>query len=249
MDRQELPVQSDRNMNASLPLREIRRRLSWVDFLSPLSEEELDDLVRGASFVRLEEGEVLVIGPEEHAERMFLVVAGQLQVYEISLRTERELTLSVLASGSPVGATGLVARWTRDLHIRALEPSVLCRIEAKYLEPLVHRRPEVGLRLARMLAAQLMLMEDRWADMVEKDVSQRLAGLIYMLVEAEGVMSRDGPVILTRYTHQQLASMIGANREAVTRAFGQLQEDGCVEVKSRHVYVTDHAALRRSAGE
>jgi hypothetical protein len=58
-------------MNTDLPMREIRRRLSWVDFLAPLSEEELDDLVRDTSFVRLEKKEeVLDVGSEEQAELM-----------------------------------------------------------------------------------------------------------------------------------------------------------------------------------
>jgi CRP/FNR family transcriptional regulator, cyclic AMP receptor protein len=236
-------------MDVELPMREIKRRLSWIDFLAPLSEEELDALVGRADFVRLEEGEVLVVGPEEQAERMLLAVAGQLQVYEIALSSGRELTLWVLASGCPVGATGLVSRWTRDLHIRALEPSVVCRIDQKDLEALVCTSPEVGLRLARMLATQLMLMEDRWADMVEKEVLARLAAVLYMLVESEGVMSKEGPMIPTRYTHQQLASMIGANREAVTRAFAELYKEGCLEVKSRRVYVKDFDALRQCAGE
>ena len=236
-------------MSADLPIREIRRRLSWVDFLAPLSEEELEDLVRGASFVRLEEGDVLVVGPEEQAERMLLLVAGQLQVYELSLSSGRELTLSVLADGSALAATGLVPRWVRNLHMRALEPSVVCRVNREDLEALVRRNPEVGLRLARMLATQLMLMEDRWADVVEKEVSARLAGLLYMLVESEGVMTSEGPMIPTHYTHRQLASMIGSQREAVTRAFSELQEGGCVEVRSRRVHVRDLDALRRDAGE
>jgi CRP-like cAMP-binding protein len=236
-------------MTFDLPLSAIRQRLSWVEFLAPLSEDELDHLVGGASFVRLEKREVLIVGPEEHAERMLIAVAGQLQVYEIALVSGRELTLWVLASGSAVGATGLVPRWTRELHIRALEPSVVCRIAQNDLEELMRRNPEVGVELARTLANQLMLMEDRWADMVEKEVPARLAGLIYMLAEGVGVMTPEGPMIPTRYTHAQLASMIGANREAVTRAISKLQEGGCVEVKRRHVYVKDFDALRRNAGE
>jgi CRP/FNR family cyclic AMP-dependent transcriptional regulator len=236
-------------MRTDLPMTEIKRRLSWVGFLEPLPEEELDGLVRSASFVRLEEGEVLVLDPEEQAERMLLLMAGQLQVYEVSLITGRELTLSVLADGSPVVSTGLVPRWVRDLRLRALEPSVVCRIERRDLEALVLRNPEVGLRLARTLATQLMLMEDRWADVVEKGVSQRLAGLLYMLVESEGVMTPEGPMIPTHYTHRQLASMIGSQREAVTRAFSDLQEGGCIEVRSRRVYIRDLGALRRDAGE
>ena len=95
----------------------------------------------------------------------------------------------------------------------------------------------------------MMLMEDRWADMVEKEVLARLAGVLFMLAESEGVMTKEGPMIPTRYTHRQLASIIGANREAVTRAFAELQEGGGVEVRSRYVYIKDFDALRRDAGE
>ena len=165
-------------MRTDLPITEIKRRLSWVGFLEPLTEEELDSLMRSASFVRLEEGEERVLGPEEQAQQMLILVAGQLQVYEVSLTTGRELTLSVLADGSPVLSTGLVSRWVRNVRLRALEPSVVSRVEREDLEGLVTRNPKVGLRLARMLATQLMLMEDRWADTVEKEVSQRLAGLL-----------------------------------------------------------------------
>jgi CRP/FNR family cyclic AMP-dependent transcriptional regulator len=236
-------------MKTDLPMREIRRRLSWVEFLSPLSEAEMVALLGDARFERLEEGKVLVVGPEEHAEWMLVVVAGQVQVYERSLRSGRELTLWVSGDGEAVCVTGLVPRWTRELHLRALESTLMCRVGREALEEAVRANPEVGLRLARTLANRLQLMEDRWADMVEKEVSERLAALIYMLVESAGVMTKEGPVIPTRYTHKQLSSMIGSNREAVTRAFADLQEGGAVELKGRRVYVRDLGALRRSAGE
>jgi CRP-like cAMP-binding protein len=129
-------VRTHRNMNVVLPIHEIKRRLSWVDFLAPLSAEELDDLARGADLLRLGKGEVLTVGPEEQAERMLLALAGQLQVYEVALSSGREHTLWVLDSGSVVSATGLAPRWVRELHIRALQPSLVCRIERKELEAL-----------------------------------------------------------------------------------------------------------------
>ena len=236
-------------MKTDLPMREIRRRLSWVEFLSPLSEGEMVTLLRDARFERLEEGKELVVDPEEHAEWMLVVVAGPLQVYQRSLNSGREMTLWVSGDGEAVCVTGLVPRWTRELHLRALEPSLMCRVGRQALEEAVRSNPEVGLRLARTLANRLQLMEDRWVDMVEKEISERLAALIYMLVESAGVMTPEGPVIPTRYTHQQLSSMVGSNREAVTRAFAGLQECGAIEVKGRRVYVRDFDALRRSAGE
>jgi DNA-binding transcriptional regulator YhcF (GntR family) len=42
--------------------------------------------------------------------------------------------------------------------------------------------------------------------------------------------------------------MIGANREAVTRAFGRLQDEGVVQLRRRLIYVEDIEALERAAG-
>ena len=55
--------------------------------------------------------------------------------------------------------------------------------------------------------------------------------------------------IPTHYTHQHLGTMVGANREAVTRAFGQLQDEGIVELKRRLIYIPDAEVLSRRADE
>jgi CRP-like cAMP-binding protein len=60
-------------------------------------------------------------------------------------------------------------------------------------------------------------------------------------------MSREGIRIPTPYSHQQLGTMIGARREAVTRAMIGLREEGAVEVVGRRIYVRDHEALEREA--
>ena len=54
-------------------------------------------------------------------------------------------------------------------------------------------------------------------------------------------------MIPTRYTHGQLASLVGSNREAFTRALGRLRKAGGVQIKDRHIYVTDVDALNRVA--
>jgi hypothetical protein len=66
----------------------------------------------------------------------------------------------------------------------------------------------------------------------------RLASLLLRLLDSEGVVKPRGYEITTRYTHQQFANMIGANREAVTRAFGLLRGLVCV---------TDIEGLKRAA--
>jgi CRP/FNR family transcriptional regulator len=85
-------------------------------------------------------------------------------------------------------------------------------------------------------------------DLTLKDVPARLANLILLLCEGEGVMTRREIKIPHHYTHERLGTMIGANREAVTRAFAKLQDEGAVELRRRLIRIRDIEALRRAAG-
>jgi CRP/FNR family cyclic AMP-dependent transcriptional regulator len=106
------------------------------------------------------------------------------------------------------------------------------------------KKPEVGLRLVRELAERLRESERRYADIVSKEVPARLATQILTLVDSEGVVSSDSYRIPTHYTHEQLGTMIGCKRVAVTRAFRKLEESGAVELKDHRIIVKDLDALR-----
>ena len=67
-------------------------------------------------------------------------------------------------------------------------------------------------------------------------------------MESEGVQVPGEISIPTRYSHEHLGTMVGANREAVTMAFGRLQDEGAVQVRWRLIYVEDLQALERAAG-
>jgi CRP-like cAMP-binding protein len=99
-----------------------------------------------------------------------------------------------------------------------------------------------------LLSERLHYYETRIEDVTLKGVPARLASLILFLIESEGVQIPGEIRIPTRYTHEHLGTMIGANREAVTRAFGRLQDEGALQLRRRLIYVEDVGALERVAG-
>jgi CRP-like cAMP-binding protein len=116
------------------------------------------------------------------------------------------------------------------------------------LEHFISKNPKVGLRVAQLLSERLRLYENRLEDLTIKQVPARLASLLLMLCESEGVMTADKQIkIPTHYTHENLGTMIGANRVAVTRAFGRLQDLGAVQVLRRRIYLADIEALGQLA--
>ncbi len=227
------------------PLKELERLLAKVDILEPLPPEEVERLALLSSSMRLEAGQAVAL--DEDRETLLLLASGRVRVHEPSAGGP-DLTFSMIEEGTFVAQSGFALRLSRALHVEALRPSILLVLEWDGFEDLVFRNPEVGLKTIRLLSERLAACEGRLSDLIRKEVVARLAGVILGLSERQGVLTGDGGrMIPTRYTHQQLASMVGSNREAITRALGRLRKAGAVEVRSRNIYVTDADALERFA--
>ena len=224
-----------------MSLQEQIHLLSMVDIFTPLSPEEMEELAKRTPDTHLEQGDVLY-APKDGTERLFILKKGRVQVYEVN-RGGQEITLSVVEGGSVFGEMALTDQSLQGLYVRALVPSVVVSLKREELEELIMKKPEVGLRLVRELAQRLHASEARYADILGKDVPARLATLILTLVDSEGLVTNESYRIPTRYTQEQLASMIGCKRVAVTRAFSRLKEIGAVQLKERHIIVKDLGAL------
>jgi CRP/FNR family cyclic AMP-dependent transcriptional regulator len=219
------------------------RLLSLVDIFEPLSTEEIEQLNSQLPSIHLERGEIFY-SPEERTERLFVLERGKVRIFRTT-PDGREFTLAVVESGTVFGEMALTAQWLERAYAQAMEPSEVSAILREDLERLVLERPEVGLKIMHLLSERLRRYETRLEDISMKDVHSRLASIIVLLTESEGVRTGAGYRIPARYTHQQLGEMIGANREAVTRAFGVLQDEGVVELRRRLIYIPDLQALKR----
>jgi CRP/FNR family cyclic AMP-dependent transcriptional regulator len=229
-----------------MSLQEQIHLLSMVDILGPLSDEEMEDLAKRSPDTFLEQDDILYT-PKDGTERLFILKKGKVQLYEVD-RGGEEITLSVVEDGNVFGEMALTGQSLSGLYVRALTPSTVVSLRREELEMLIMNKPEVGLRLVRELAEKLHASEARYADMVGKDVPARLATLILTLVDSEGVVSSESYRIPTHYTHEQLGTMIGCKRVAVSRAFSRLKEAGAVQLKERHIIVKDIDTLKNLAG-
>jgi CRP/FNR family cyclic AMP-dependent transcriptional regulator len=226
-------------------MEELKRLLSFVDVLEPLSDDELEALAARCTVVRLDSDELLV-GPEEHAEHVLLLLRGRVLTHEAGPRA-RKPVVTVTEAGTFLGAAGLVRR-SQGVYVQPLEPSLVCCLRRQDFEALVRSNPDVGLGVARLLGERLLMAEERIADIAHKEVPARLSCMILRLLESEGLVTPHGYKISTRYTHRQLATMIGSNRESVTRALDKLRTEGTVQLSNRYIYIQDPEALRRVAG-
>jgi CRP/FNR family transcriptional regulator, cyclic AMP receptor protein len=216
--------------------------LSFVDVLEPLSEEELRELAERCPDICLQSGEDFY-RPEEHDGGLFLIKEGRVRVY-LTTATGKEVTLDLLGSGTVLWARRLELVDAPSVDAQSVEPTVLSFMRREDLDRFILKNPEVGLRMMDLLAERLGSSNERMAEIAHKEVLSRLASQILRLLESEGVVDREGYLRPAAYTHEELGTMIGAERPAVTRAFGRLQDEGVLELRRRRIYVRDLEALR-----
>lgn len=227
----------------SIPLEEEIRLLSMVDIFEPLSEEELQELALSCPDRSLEAGQSLY-APDDASERLFALKRGKVRIFRVAGGSE--VTLAIVDEGTVFGEMALTGQHLREAYAQAMEPSLVLSMGPEDLERLISKNPEVGLRVTRLLSERLRLYENRLEDVTLKQVPARLANLLLLLCESEGVMTADKHIrIPTHYTHEHLGSMIGATRATVTRALGHLQDVGAVRVLRRKIYLADVATLER----
>lgn len=227
------------------PGQEHVRLLSMVDIFEPLSQNEIRGIKWQHLNTTVDPGEIFYT-PMDLSETLFILQSGRVRIYRCD-SDGRELTVAILDAGTVFGEMSLTDQRLRGAYAQALEVSevsAMCRAD---VERLIMDKPRVGLQLIHLLTARLVAYETRMESLGLKEVPARLAGLVLELVNSQGVRTRAGYKIPTRYTHQQLGSMIGANREAVTRAFARLREAGVVALERRYIHVRDLDALGRAA--
>jgi CRP/FNR family cyclic AMP-dependent transcriptional regulator len=183
-------------------------------------------------------------GDAVETSSLMLVVSGRVRVF-IAGPDERELTLALLDSGEAFGAAPIEG--SRPRRIEALENTALMSCSEEDLARLVEAAPTFGIRVIRLLLDSARHVGDDLARLAFCAVPGRLASKLLELMDRYGRVTPAGIRIDVRFTHLQLAAMIGTSRETLTKALGELRSSGSIDVRDRLIWVLDADALEAAS--
>jgi CRP-like cAMP-binding protein len=221
--------------------------IAGEDIFRDLTPEERAPIERQISYATYPAGH-LFYAPEDYGDRLLMLRQGQVRIYKLSPEG-RALTLLVLQPAAIFGEMILADEWVQDSFAEALSECVVGALGRGELRRVLSSYPAVALRFMEVMSQWLRALERKLADVAFKSVPQRLAALLLNLADlAPEPAIQAGPPAVVRYTHQQLAEMIGSYRETVTKAIGEFREAGLIRVEEEAIQLTDMAQLRELAG-
>ena len=208
-------------------------------------EELLRQLVAGASPIPYPPGTFL-FRQGEPAAHVFVLSAGEVAIVSPA-RGGAEQVHSIVGPGELFGELALLTNGRRTAGARATSPATAWAIGREAFWAFLEAAPPASSALLRLVARRLAAREALIDDLLSLDVKGRLAKALLQLAERHGRPDRASGaiVIAVRLTHRDLAGMVGASRENVTRALAGFRKRGLVDYDADAIRLLDPAALRR----
>jgi len=151
----------------------------------------------------------------------------------------REVILSILSPGEFFGEMGLLDDSPRSASVVTLEACELLTITKADFKRSLADNFELSLMVMRGLVKRLREADRKIGSLALMDVYGRVARLL--LEMAEDINGEK--VVVKKLSKQDIAKMIGASREMVSRVMKDLQLGGYIEVRGRSIALRDNILL------
>jgi CRP/FNR family transcriptional regulator, cyclic AMP receptor protein len=183
-----------------------------------------------------------IYAPDQPAQELLLLASGQVGLYLLSPEG-RALTLRVLEPGQLFGQVALDDDGTYDTFAEALGAVQLYRIPHAEVRQMIQRQPELGLALLEDLGQYRLAVSRRLDEVAFKSVPARLATLLLDMAQSQSGQ----PSRVPRRSHRQLAEMINAYRETVTKVINQFRAARLLEIDRSTITLVNLRGLEELA--
>ena len=181
-----------------------------------------------------------VIAAGDPTDAMYIVVSGRLKVV-MSDKEGQEVILAILNQGEYFGEMGLIAQAPRSATVTTIEPCELLTITRTDFTKCLKGNFDLTMNVIRGLVKRLREADKKIGSLALMDVYGRVARLLLEMAETV-----DGQKVVTKkLPKQQIAKMIGATREMVTRVMKELEASGHIEVRAHQILLRDSLALTK----
>src|SRR5574343_1458237 len=193
-----------------------------VALFSGLDDVELEKLSKVSGRKRVERGGS-VVRAGESTDSLYVLLAGRAKVTNTD-EEGREIILAWLGPGEFFGEMGLIDGSPRSANVVAVEASELLCLGKEAFQRCLQDNFSVAKKLMRILVQRLREADRKIESLALLDVYGRVARLL--LDMAEEIDGRK--VVRKKMSKQDMAKMIGASREMVSKVMRDLELSGYI---------------------
>ena len=215
--------------------------LKSVPLFSSFTDLQLSQLlscVQHRSYPR----NAFILRAGEETDALYIILSGRVKVL-IPDEEGHEVILSMIGPHEFFGEMGLLDELPRSASVETLEACEMLRLSKAGFTGILKDNFELAMLIIRNLVRRLRDADRKIESLALIDVYGRVARLLIDMAE-----SIDGKWIVEKAPpKQEIARMIGASREMVSRVVKDLQRKGLIRAEKRRIHVLDKTSMQRRA--
>jgi len=172
-----------------------------------------------------------ILDQEDRSGDVFYIHYGRVRV---TLYTEhgQKLSFTDITAGQSFGEVSAIDSMPRSANVVTLEQTSVTRIPQTLFLSLLETQPHFARHVMRQMSALIRRLNDRLYELSTLDGTHRIYAEL-LRIAAQGEASGDTMVTRNPPTHAEIAARVNSHREAVSRVYHDLRQDGLLEKKSR----------------
>jgi CRP/FNR family transcriptional regulator, cyclic AMP receptor protein len=217
---------------------QVLKSVPLFSLFSDLQLSQLMSCVQHRSYPR----NAFILRAGEETDALYIILSGRVKVL-IPDEEGHEVILSIMGPHDFFGEMGLLDDQTRSASVETLEPCEMLRMSRAGFTSTLKDNFELAMLIIRSLVKRLRDADRKIESLALIDVYGRVARLLLDLAK-----NIDGKWIVEHAPpKQEIARMIGASREMVSRVVKDLQRKGLIRAEKRRIYVLDQQSMQQRA--
>ena len=215
--------------------------LKTVRLFSTLSDEQLRMLQPCLQMRSYPRG-VFILRAGEETDALYIIISGRVKIL-IPDDEGNEVILAFMGPNEFFGEMGILDDQPRSASVETIEPCQLLRLSKSGFQSCLKDNFDLAMIIIRNLVKRLRDADRSIESLALIDVYGRVARLLLdHAEEVNGLWTvKQAP------PKQEMARMIGASREMVSRVMSDLQERGYIRSDKRKVILLDKASMSMRA--
>ena len=217
----------------------VNTHLKKVPLFSNLTDRQLGMLYTAGIIKQFAKG-CTIVKQNDPGNTFYIVISGRAKVTLIH-EDGKEIVLSIFKKGDFFGELSLLDNEPRSANVIIMEDAVLFLLTRVQFHQLIISRPEILGKVLKEICSRLRNTNEKLGSLAFLDVYGRTIQILQQLAHERGLKTKNGIEILQAPTHQELSSMVGASREAITRIIRLLRENkNLVSYQRRKVVLREY---------
>lgn len=198
--------------------------LKQLNLFKSLPQKEVEMLSH--NLVMKEYGKRQVILEPEDKDKVFILKMGRVEIYTLS-SDGKKIIVDILTPGNVFGDLGMEE--SNENFVEATINSLVCVMSKEEFFKMVSKNPIVSYQLIRELFQKTVEDNKQVAALASDNLLVKVKNLLLRLAKKHGEVRDDRVVITTKFTHEQLADMIGISRPTMTELLNKLEREGIIK--------------------